>query len=58
MNQTRYIQAVIMLMSLLMISRVKTFITSGMLDIQTLIFTLIEGLFLLWGIWVLKKDQH
>ena len=56
MKKTTYIKAIIVLMTLLMISRVKTFIVQGGLDMQTAIFTVVEGLFLIWGIFVLKKD--
>lgn len=56
MKKTTYIKAIIVLMTLLMISRVKTFIFQGSFDTQTTIFTIIEGLFLIWGIVVLKKD--
>jgi hypothetical protein len=56
LKKTTYIKAIIVLMILLMISRAKTFIVQGGFDIQTTIFTIIEGLFLIWGIVVLKKD--
>jgi hypothetical protein len=56
LKKTTYIKAIIVLMALLMISRVKTFIVQGGFDTQTAIFTIIEGLFLIWGIVVLKKD--
>lgn len=56
MKKTTYIKAIIVLMTLLMISRVKTFIVQDGFDTQTTIFTIIEGFFLIWGIIVLKKD--
>jgi hypothetical protein len=56
LKKTTYIKAIIVLMTLLMMSRVKTFIVQGGLDMQTAIFTVVEGLFLIWGIFVLKKD--
>jgi hypothetical protein len=55
-KKTTYIKAIIVLMALLMISRVRTFIVQGGFDTQSTIFTIIEGLFLIWGIVVLKKD--
>jgi hypothetical protein len=56
LKKTTYIKAIIVLMTLLMMSRVKTFIVQGGLDVQTVIFTVVEALFLIWGIFVLKKD--
>lgn len=56
MKKITYIKAVIALMTLLMISRARTFIVQGSFDTQTIIFTIIEGVFLVWGILVLIRD--
>lgn len=55
MKKITYIKAVIALMTLLMISRARTFIVQGSFDTQTMIFTIIEGVFLIWGILVLRR---
>jgi hypothetical protein len=56
MKKITYIKAVIALMTLLMISRARTFIVQGSFDSQTIIFTIIEGVLLVWGILVLRRD--
>lgn len=56
MKKITYIKFVIALMMLLMISRARTFIIQGSFDTQTMIFTIIEGVFLIWGILVLIRD--
>ena len=56
MKKKTYIKAIIVLMALLLITRVRTFVIQGGLDTQTTIATVVEAIFLVWGIAVLKKD--
>ena len=56
MKKKTYIKAIIVLMALLLITRVRTFVILGGLDTQTTIATVVEAIFLVWGVVVLKKD--
>jgi hypothetical protein len=53
-NKDTYIKAVLVVFGLLILSRIPAFI-SGSLDAITLISTLVELGFFIWGILILRK---
>lgn len=57
MKYTTYIKVVVGVMVLLMGTRVRYFLTSPAIDMQTVLFTIVEAVLLIWGlILLLKKD--
>jgi hypothetical protein len=53
-NKTRYIQAVLVVFCLLILSRIPSFI-HGKVDGVLIVSTLIELVFFIWGMLILKK---
>lgn len=56
MNKDTYIKAVLVVFGLLILSRTPAFI-GGRLDAVTLVSTLVELAFFIWGILLLTKKQ-
>jgi hypothetical protein len=54
MNKTTYIKAVLVVFGLLILSRIPAFI-KGNLDAITIVSTIVEIGFFIWGILVLRK---
>lgn len=54
MNKTNYIRAVVVVFWLLILSRIPAFIT-GDLNPVTVVSTIVELSFLVWGILILRK---
>jgi hypothetical protein len=54
MNKTKYIRAVLVVFGLLLVSRIPSFL-NGNLDAITIVSTIVELGFLIWGIIILKK---
>jgi hypothetical protein len=54
MNKTTYIKAVLVVFGLLILSRIPAFI-NGNLDAITIVSTIVELGFFIWGILVLRK---
>jgi hypothetical protein len=54
-KEITYIKAVIVLLTLLLISRVFGFVAHRYLDTETMVSSIVEAGFLVWGIWVLRK---
>ncbi len=55
MNKTNYIRAVLVVFWLLILTRIPAFIT-GNLDPITIVSTVVELGFLLWGILILRRQ--
>jgi len=55
MNKTTYIKAVLVVFGLLILSRIPAFI-NGNLDAITIVSTIVELGFFIWGIMLLKKS--
>lgn len=53
-NKTRYITAVLVVFGLLILSRVPALI-SGNLDVVTIVSTIVEFGFFIWGLLILRK---
>lgn len=56
MNKTTYIQAVLVVFWLLILTRIPAFI-NGNLDTVTLVSTIVEVVFVIWGILLLKMTH-
>ena len=56
MNRTTYIQAVLVVFGVLILSRIPAFI-NGSLDAVTIVSTIVELAFFIWGILLLRKKQ-
>lgn len=56
MNQKTYIKTVIVLFGLLILSRIPEFLRNGLSPL-ILISSIVELIFILWGIAVIKTDQ-
>jgi hypothetical protein len=56
MNKTTYIRAVLVVFGLLILSRIPAFF-NGSLDGITVVSTLVELAFFIWGILLLTKKQ-
>lgn len=54
MNKTTYIKAVLVVFGLLILSRIPVFI-NGSLDAITIVSTIVELGFFIWGLLVLRK---
>jgi hypothetical protein len=54
MNKSTYIKAVLVVFGLLIISRIPAFI-NGSLDVVTIVSTIVELGFFIWGILILRK---
>ena len=54
MNKTTYIRAVLVVFSLLILSRMPAFLNDG-LDGVTVVSTIVELAFFIWGILLLRK---
>ena len=54
MTKTRYIRAVLVVFGLLILSRIPAFF-SGSLDAITIVSTIVELGFFIWGILILRK---
>ena len=54
MNKDTYIKAVLVVFGLLILSRIPAFI-NGTLDAITIVSTLVELVFFIWGILLLRK---
>lgn len=54
MNKTNYIRAVLVVFWLLILTRIPAFIT-GNLDPMTIVSTIVELFFFVWGILILRK---
>ena len=54
MNKTTYIKAVLIVFGLLILSRIPTFI-NGNLDGITIVSTIVELGFFIWGMMILRK---
>ncbi|MEE4195080.1 MAG: hypothetical protein V2J07_07770 [Anaerolineae bacterium] len=54
MNKTTYIKAVLVVFGLLLLSRIPAFI-NGNLDAVTVVSSIVELGFFIWGIWILRK---
>lgn len=54
MNKTNYIRAVLFVFWLLILTRIPAFIT-GNLDPVTIVSTIVELFFFVWGIMILRK---
>lgn len=57
MNKTTYIQAVLVVFWLLILTRIPAFI-NGTLDPVTLVSTIVEVVFVIWGILLLRTQQE
>lgn len=57
MNKTTYIQAVLVVFWLLILTRIPAFIT-GNLDPVTIVSTIVELIFVIWGILLLRTQQE
>lgn len=53
-NKDTYIKAVLVVFGLLLLSRMPAFI-NGSLDAMTVVSTVVELGFFIWGIWILRK---
>jgi hypothetical protein len=56
MNKTTYIRAVLVVFGLLILTRIPAFF-NGSLDGITVVSTLVELAFFIWGILLLRKQQ-
>jgi len=57
-NKRNYIRAVLVVFWLLILTRIPAFVT-GDLDGITLVSTVVELIFFVWGIWLLRNSvQH
>lgn len=56
MNKKTYIKAVIAVFGLLILSRIPQFIQSGLSPV-ILVSSVVELLFIIWGVLVLRKDS-
>ena len=56
MNKTTYIRAVLVVFGLLILSRIPVFF-NGSLDTVTVVSTIVEFAFFIWGILLLRKKQ-
>ncbi|MGD2157300.1 MAG: hypothetical protein PVG32_10535 [Anaerolineales bacterium] len=54
MNKKTYIKAVLVVFGLLILSRIPAFV-NGTLDAMTIVSTLVELVFFIWGILLLRK---
>ncbi len=54
MNKTTYIKAVLVIFGLLLLSRIPAFV-NGSLDAVTILSTIVELVFFIWGILLLRK---
>ncbi len=54
MNKDTYIKAVLVVFGLLLLSRIPAFI-NGSLDTVTVVSSIVELGFFIWGIWILRK---
>jgi len=54
MNKTTYIKAVLVVFGLLLLSRIPAFL-NGNPDTITLVSTIVEAVFFIWGILLLRK---
>lgn len=54
MNKTKYIRAVLVVFGLLLVSRIPSFL-NGKLEAITIVSTIVEAGFFIWGIIILKK---
>lgn len=54
MNKTNYIRAVLVVFWLLFLTRIPAFMT-GNLDVITIVSTIVELSFFIWGILILKE---
>ncbi|MEL6525557.1 MAG: hypothetical protein AAFQ07_07590 [Chloroflexota bacterium] len=57
MNKTTYIQAVLVVFWLLILTRIPAFI-NGTLDPVTLVSTIVELVFVIWGILLLRSQPE
>ncbi len=57
MNKTNYIRAVLVVFWLLILTRIPAFMT-GNLDAITVVSTVVELGFFIWGILLLRKEYH
>jgi len=55
MNKTNYIRAVLVVFWLLFLTRIPAFMT-GNLDVITIVSTVVELGFFIWGMWILRKS--
>jgi hypothetical protein len=55
MNRTTYIKAVLVVFGLLILSRIPAFVNGG-LDAITIVSTIVEFGFFIWGILILRKQ--
>lgn len=56
MDKATYIKAVIVVFGLLILSRIPQFLQSGLSPL-ILVSSMVELLFIIWGMLVLKKDK-
>jgi ABC-type polysaccharide/polyol phosphate export permease len=54
-KEMTYIKAVVVLLTLLLISRVIGFLAHRYMDTETIVSSIVEAGFLVWGILVLRK---
>jgi haloalkane dehalogenase len=54
MNKTKYIRAVLVVFGLLLVSRIPSFL-NGSLDVITIVSTIVELVFFIWGISILRS---
>ncbi len=57
MDKTNYIRAVLVVFWLLFLTRIPAFIT-GTLDALTIVSTIVELGFFVWGILILRSNRH
>jgi hypothetical protein len=57
MNKTKYIKAVLVVFGLLILSRIPAYI-NGNLDAVTIVSTIVELAFFIWGILLLMKNKQ
>ncbi len=57
MNKTNYIRAVLVVFWLLILTRIPAFMT-GNLDVITIVSTVVELGFFIWGIVLLRNSPH
>ena len=55
MKKTNYIRAVLVVFWLLFLTRIPAFIT-GNLDVITIVSTVVELGFFVWGMWILRNS--
>jgi len=56
-NKNTYISAVLVVFWLLILTRIPAFI-NGNLEPVTLVSTIVELVFFVWGIWLLRSNRH